>query len=210
MGKLAELVELARRPPWAVVTLVVLAIVLAVLPFALIPESVPDEHTALASVSSVVLLVFALFTLVRDTFSAWQLVVALAVLVALVGTGLFIWRVVDQSRALTVTDSVELSAGAESMKNGKRLTLSLRAPAPRDQLLLTFDAKDHGFGSPCVPSSHLSLSQHGRGTKRTQFGEEISIDLAGDRSVRLEIALQTDTGCVLEVEVAKAVLRNNS
>lgn len=199
------------------VLLVVLAIVLAVLPLTLLPGSPSAVQSVLASVGSIVLLVFALFSLVRDTFSAWQLVSALALLALLVTGALLVWRHVEQTRPVTVTDEVGLTSvtgekdGPKRMGDGEVVHLTLRVPRPRDELRVTFAAEDlDPLGSPCVPSSSLQLTGAGLdGRKKTRPGREVSVDLdRSERRVRLKVRLETGPGCLLSLEVTKAVLRN--
>jgi hypothetical protein len=201
------LVRFARDTPWAVVFLVLLAILLAVLPLALLPESLPDSQTLLASVGSIVLLVFALFTLVRDTFSGWQMVGALLIVTLFVGTSLLIWRHLEQGRALTVTGSVRLT-GADSMQNGSKATITVRAPAPRDRLLITFAATDLAPGSPCAPSSVLALSQSDGTATEVRIGVATPVELGDELLIRLKAELTTDTNCELALDVEEAVLDN--
>ncbi|MEU4888832.1 MULTISPECIES: DUF805 domain-containing protein [Streptomyces] len=206
-----KLAELGRRAPWAVVLIVLLAIALSVLPFALFPDTVTATQTALATVCSIVLLVFALFGLVHDTYSAWQLVAVLCVLLVLVGIGLAVWRYFEESRSLPVTESAKLSKGAASLETGEKAVLRLRTPAPRDRLRLTFEADDIGFGSPCVPSSSLRVTGGADGRRpEARIGEEMTIALDREkRTVRLEAELVSDPGCELSLRVARAVLDND-
>ncbi|MCC3650253.1 hypothetical protein LIX60_01810 [Streptomyces sp. S07_1.15] len=206
-----KLAELGRRAPWAVVLIILLAITLSVLPFALFPDTVTTTQTALATVCSIVLLVFALFGLVHDTYSAWQLVVVLCLLLVAVGIGLVAWRYVEESRSLPVTESVKLSKGAASLETGEKAVIRLRTPAPRDRLRLTFEADDLGYGSPCVPSSSLRVTGGADGGRpEARIGEEISVALDPEkRTVRLEAELVSDPGCELSLRVARAVLDND-
>ncbi|MEE1940800.1 hypothetical protein V1L54_15545 [Streptomyces sp. TRM 70361] len=205
-----------RQTPWAVVSLVVLAIVLAVLPVTLLPGGASAVHTVIASIGSIVLLVFALFSLVRDTFTAWQLVSALSLLVVVLSGALLVWRYVEQSRSLTVTDRVKLTsvkgqqAGPERMENGSVAHLAVRVPRPRDRLRLTIGADEVGNGQ-CAPVSSLRLTGAGiDGHQETRPGREALIGL--DRSERradLKVELKTRSGCLLSLHVTKAVLENH-
>jgi hypothetical protein len=207
-----KLVDIGRQTPWAVVFLVLLAITLAVLPLLLLPDSLPDEQTTLASVGSIVLLVFALLTLVRDSFSVSQVVAALCVLLVLVTGGLLAWRIADQWRALTVTEDVDLT-GAKSLQTDETAVLTLRAPAQRDELRLVFEADDRGIGSPCEPSSSLWLTGGAlQEAREAEFGREVRIPLvASDKVIRLkaELGAETDSECVLSVRTKRAVLDND-
>lgn len=200
-----------RQAPWAVVCLVLLSIAMAVLPMALLPGSVGGLQTSVASVSSVILLIFTLFILVRDTFSAWQMVGGLCIVLAVGTAGLLVWRWFEQSRALTVTGEVELSEKADSLRSGESFTLKVDAPAARNRLRITFSATDRGFGSPCAPASSLWISggQFDQ-PQEAEIGEEVSVELdRSDRTeVRLEVELDTDTGCELSLRVERAVLEN--
>jgi hypothetical protein len=208
-GNGLRLTQLARQAPWAVVALVLLAIVLAVLPFVLLPESVSGVGATLTSVGSIVLLVFALFSLVRDTFSAWQMVAVLAIVLGVVAAALLTWRLVDHFRPLTVTDSVTLE-GAKAMKNRSTATVVVKAPAPREQLLITFEATDRALGSPCAPTSSLRITGGAEGSRETRFGRKTVVRLdADDPSIRLKAQLLTDSDCELDLRVQEAVLDND-
>lgn len=204
-----KLVEIVRQTPWAVVLLVVLAATLAVLPLALLPGSLSTVQAVLASVGSIVLLVFALFGLVHDTFSAWQLVAALCVLVLVAGSALYGWRLVEQSRPLTVTDEVKLT-GAEQMEHEAVAFLTVKVPRTRDLLRVTIGMEDLSHGSQCGPSSVLRLTGAGLdGAVETEAGEETPVALDRDeRTVRLTVELRTDEGCSVSLDVKKAVLVN--
>ncbi|GAA2433445.1 hypothetical protein [Streptomyces macrosporus] len=207
----AKLAAFVRAAPWAVVCIILLAVVLAALPLLLLPASVSNAHTTITSVSSVVVLVFALFGLIDKPFTPGQIVVALVIVTVVVTAGLLVWRAAEQSRALTVTDEVEL-ADEVGMGNGDTAVLTVTAPAPRDRLRLTVDADEHGIGSPCAPMSLLRITGEGPGAPvEARIGEdrETMVDLAeGDRSIRLELELDTDPHCRLSLRVTKAVLDN--
>lgn len=201
-----RLTQLLRQAPWAVVALVVLAVLLAVLPLVLLPERLSAAPAILTSVGSIVLLVFALFSLVRDTYSAWQMVAALAIVLVLLGAALLVWRQVELARPLTVTDAVRLK-GAESMTHGSTATITLQAPAPRDRLLITFEATDLALGSPCAPSSSVWITDGGEVGQEARIGERTVVELDdADLSIRLNARMNTDTNCELDLRVREAVL----
>lgn len=202
----------ARQTPWIVVLLVLLAIVLAVLPLLLLPESLPDTQAVLASVGSIVILVFALFSLVRDTFTARQMAAALSIVVAVVASALLVWREVEERRALTVTDGVELT-GASSMEDGDTATVRMRAAGPRDLLRITFEGKDLALGSPCAQSVDTFVritSGQVPGVTSARMNERVSLVLSKpSRSLRLEAQLETAQFCELRLHVSEAVLDND-
>lgn len=201
-----------RHAPWIVVLLVLLAITLAVLPLLLLPDSLPNSQAVLASVSAIGLLVFTLFSLVRDTYTARQLTAALFVVVIVVAGALLVWRELEKKRALTVTESVKLT-DASSMEDGDTATVEMRSPGPRDLLRITFSAKDLALGSPCAKSVTTFVqitSGHIDGVAEARMGEQVSIALKKPvRSLRLEAQLQTAQLCELRLHVSEAVLDND-
>ncbi len=121
-------------------------------------------------------------------------------------------RYYDEHGEVDVTGRATITS-EESLKDGERLTVTVRNDPARDHLRLAFELADAAPGAQsCLPATTYDARLQGSGTSSVEgvrSGESFSLPLGGAHgTVRVEVVLHTDKGCRMSVSVARAALHD--